>query len=408
MNDRDKEETRLPIDALKAENERLKQLVIEYRQTIVQKDLIINGVMNSKSYKIGLMLTAPLRRLLGPLPLLTKKDGEKEAYFQKKKNEYIPNHFDIGIQALNGVYGIHRSGWSWVVSSLQKYSRAEGIYLDTFIEKTFCWHDKGASPIPIPWVGIIHNPYTMPAWFYPTQTNQAMFRSSAFKKSLPNCRGLFTLSEHHARHLRKIFSFPVNSLLHPTPESTSCWSMDRYVCNPEKKIVQIGWWLRNLNAINELPETENQKCLLIPNHDPIIDKIIKKERSFRTTSGKRGALIKNNVTRLAYMNNFAYDRLLEENLVFLNLYDSSANNTVIECIARGTPLIINRLKPIEEYLGQDYPLFYDNLEHAAELSQNHSALQKAHEHLIQPSIHKKISMDTFVRSLLQADVFQGE
>jgi hypothetical protein len=53
-----------------------------------------------------------------------------------------------------------------------------------------------------------------------------------------------------------------------------------------------------------------------------------------------------------------YDTLLSKTVVFLNLVDAVAVNTVIECIIRRTPVILNRLPATEEYLGKGYPLFY--------------------------------------------------
>lgn len=51
------------------------------------------------------------------------------------------------------------------------------------------------------------------------------------------------------------------------------------------------------------------------------------------------------------LSNEAYDRLLTENIGFVALHDASANNTVIECIARATPLLVNPLPAVVEYLG---------------------------------------------------------
>ena len=56
------------------------------------------------------------------------------------------------------------------------------------------------------------------------------------------------------------------------------------------------------------------------------------------------------------------NKLLEKNIVFIDLYDSAANNTVLECIIRNTPLIVNRTPGVVEYLGEDYPLYFDNLD----------------------------------------------
>jgi hypothetical protein len=57
-----------------------------------------------------------------------------------------------------------------------------------------------------------------------------------------------------------------------------------------------------------------------------------------------------------------YDKLLENNIVFLDLYNSAANNTILECIIRNTPVIVNRTPGVIEYLGKDYPLYFDNLD----------------------------------------------
>ena len=53
-----------------------------------------------------------------------------------------------------------------------------------------------------------------------------------------------------------------------------------------------------------------------------------------------------------------YDELLSENIVFVNLVDASAVNTIIECVVRGTPIVVNRLPAVVEILGEMYPLYY--------------------------------------------------
>ena len=42
-------------------------------------------------------------------------------------------------------------------------------------------------------------------------------------------------------------------------------------------------------------------------------------------------------------------------------------NTVIECIVRCTPIIINPLDSVVEYLGNEYPLYYTNMVSAVKL-----------------------------------------
>jgi hypothetical protein len=49
---------------------------------------------------------------------------------------------DISTQ-LNQFYGQHRSGWPYTLKILKKLHKPGGIFLDSFIERTFCWHPEG-------------------------------------------------------------------------------------------------------------------------------------------------------------------------------------------------------------------------------------------------------------------------
>ena len=46
------------------------------------------------------------------------------------------------------------------------------------------------------------------------------------------------------------------------------------------------------------------------------------------------------------------------NIIYINLVDASAVNTVIECIVRATPIIVNKHPAIVELLGETYPLYF--------------------------------------------------
>jgi len=90
---------------------------------------------------------------------------------------------------------------------------------------------------------------------------------------------------------------------------------------------------------------------------------------------------------LEYTNNEEYDKLLEENIIFINLVDASAVNTVIECIVRNTPIIVNKHPAIIEMLGEEYPLYYDNdsdetiNNQIKKLLENGNKIRKAHNYL---------------------------
>ena len=61
------------------------------------------------------------------------------------------------------------------------------------------------------------------------------------------------------------------------------------------------------------------------------------------------------------LDNTEYDQILSGSVVFLDLIDCSASNTIVECIARQTPILIRRLDPVVEYLGEEYPLYFTDL-----------------------------------------------
>jgi hypothetical protein len=84
---------------------------------------------------------------------------------------------------------------------------------------------------------------------------------------------------------------------------------------------------------------------------------------------------------LGTLDDEAYDELLANSLVFLKLLDASAVNTVLECLARDTPLLVNRHPAIEEVLGEDYPLFYEDYAHAQALLGDEQVIHAAHLHL---------------------------
>ncbi|MBI2759992.1 MAG: hypothetical protein HYX51_01020 [Chloroflexi bacterium] len=297
-------------------------------------------------------------------------------------------------------FGNHRSGWSFAVNALVPAHDAGAIYLNTFVEKTFVWDPRAARPITEPWLGIIHIPPNVPAWFMSYQSNDSVFAMPQWQESLPHCRGLFTLSEHHRASLAKKLSVPLDTLLHPTEPAALKWSPDRFAANPRKCIVQVGWWLRVLHAIFELPPCGLHKVLLRVRNHPYFDQLMSTERVFRQRLGLFNPGMYASASVVDYLSNDAYDRMLSENIVFLNLYDTSANNAIVECLARHTPVLVNALPAVVEYLGPDYPLYYRGIVHASEMARNTDLLIKAHEHLARLDATRPLTAAHFRESLL--------
>jgi hypothetical protein len=307
---------------------------------------------------------------------------------------------DLGDQ-LQGFYGQHRSGWPFVLKLLSRLHNPNGIYLDSFIERTFCWHPQGARANLRPWIGFIHIPPHVPLWFQYGQSNDFIFESKLWEKSLPYCRGLYALSEYHRRALEKRLDLPLNSLILPTETPALKWTWDRFAANREKKIIQVGWWLRKLHAIFMLPTRTYKKIFLRVTHTDL-DELLHRERDILRRSGEFQDWMYDTAEQIIFVSNAAYDRLLAENIVIIHLYDSSANNTLIECMVRHTPILVNPIEPVVECLGADYPLYFTSLEEAAAKAESPQVLWQAHQYLSQlPDKHKRDGeyfMHTFVNS----------
>jgi hypothetical protein len=114
-----------------------------------------------------------------------------------------------------------------------------------------------------------------------------------------------------------------------------------------------------------------------------------------------------NVLHLPFLDNIEYDRLLAENIVFLDLYDSSANNALVECIVRGTPVVVNRLPAVMEYLGPDYPLYFDDLDEAGAKAEDDRLVLAAHRYLMAHSVRARLSGRHFLKSIAESRIYRA-
>jgi len=306
---------------------------------------------------------------------------------------------------LNGFYGQHRSGWPYVLGLLKKLHDPGGILLDSFIERTFCWHPEGIKPNLRPWIGFIHIPPNIPDWFQHEQSNDYIFATDVWKKSLPFCRGLMTLSHYHRKNLEKKLSLPIDHFIFPTEIPDIKWTWKKFQANKEKKIVQVGWWLRKLHTIFQLPTKKYKKIFLRITHADL-DRLLRAEREILIKEGPFDDKIYATAESIPYIPDDQYDRLLAENIVIVNLYDSSANNTVIECMARHTPILVNPLEPVKEYLGEDYPFYFSSLEEAARKLEDLDLIYRTHRYLQSNPMKKKLTGKYFLKSFINSRIYK--
>ncbi|RKO92930.1 hypothetical protein BDK51DRAFT_37181 [Blyttiomyces helicus] len=111
------------------------------------------------------------------------------------------------------------------------------------------------------------------------------------------------------------------------------------------------------------------------------------------------------VTLIQTLSDDDYDQLLSQNVVFLDMVDAAAINTLLECIARNTPIVINCLPAIVDILGPQYPLFYHNLADVPDLI-TYQNIFNANMYLQQMD-KTPFLLDSFLAAFTSSDVFES-
>ena len=342
---------------------------------------------------------------------LTEYIGEYGEMSVRLKDSNASGKINLGLQTS---FYSHRSGWDYVVHNMSDFNNPNGINFDGFIENAFSWRKNQyivdeIIPYKEPWIGFLHNPPNMPLWFSDNNSYpQTLIHDAYFKESLNSCKGLYVLSNYYKRFLKRYLpQIPINVLYHPTEIPDLKFNFDKFYKNKNKSVVNIGWWLRKLNSIFLLDSGHYQKIRLMPNNkckDTIL-RLIDIERDLYNFTLSKNQI--DSVKFIDHLDNNDYDVLLSQNIVFLDLYDTSANNAVIECIARGTPLLINRHSATIEYLGEEYPFYFDSLKEANEKLNNVNLIRDTHQYLMTFDKRKQITIEYFKQQFKESDIYQS-
>ncbi|KAI9188472.1 uncharacterized protein BJ171DRAFT_625252 [Polychytrium aggregatum] len=336
----------------------------------------------------------------------------------------------------------HRAGWKYAMESIECYNDDVNgaVLFDDYIDRSFHWcydlfESTGTIPYRRKWFGFIH--HTLNTGTSPNNVG-ALFEKPLFLQSLDTCMLLITMSsalkadvikllaEHNKSHVKVI------NMIHPTlMQGVPLFNLEHYYQN--EGVVNVGAWLRNPFSIytlqlnpgvskyalrgqsmddNFAPEDFVVSGMSISrgvytcysvsdgsivelnssNRDVCFQNMCRNNKQTFIQSSLESLIAQvHSVQVIEHQNDEAYDRLLTAKVVFLDLIDAAAVNTVVECIVRNTPIIVNRLPALEEYLGQDYPLFYYDL---SEVNNLLTRIPDAHQYLVSKS-KAEFHVDTF-------------
>ena len=319
------------------------------------------------------------------------------------------------LQLTNLVKREGQNGWGVVLSALKpvlktdKVLHQNSVLLDSFLESSFVTGIPGTEtlkspPYNQPWIGFAHNPPGIPEWHEYDSSPQEIIKLESWKTSLAYCRGIVTLSQYLADwYAANVPGVAVTTLKHPTATPQKLFNLEAYQTADCPKIVQVGWWLRRLHSIYELPIDPMNKAILEPTGSKHMHNF--QQALSREVAELGYAVDTSQAQTLSFLTNDDYEDLLSKTVVFTHLYDSAANNTIVECMARNTPILVNALPSVIEYLGPEYPLYFSDLEEAAEKASNLDLINQAWQYL--KNLPKDdLDCEFFYRSFVNSDLYK--
>ena len=296
----------------------------------------------------------------------------------------------------------HRGGWKYILNEMKSnefFSQDSNVEFYDVIEQHFLWRQDVVCKTK--WCGIIHCTNITPP--YLNEINiENMFHNPNFIESLNTCEFIICLSSNVSNFLIKKIICELNknikiyTLKHPVIfDNIPLFNEKLFFDNDNKKLIQIGQQLRKMTSIYLLNDVHCSKMWLTGTKNfEKMHSLLKKEIEYLGIDKSKMST----TVEMKYTDTFEeFDELLTKNLVFVDLFDASANNTVLECIVRNTPIIINKLDGVMDYLGEDYPLYYNDLSEVPNLIETQKILS-AHEYLKKMD-KKPFKIQTFLNNL---------
>jgi hypothetical protein len=277
----------------------------------------------------------------------------------------------------------HRGGWTAAIDVIYDRLRADdGMLFIPAVEEVVA----NGMTLTEPWVGFVHQvPRTSLKW-YPDL--ERLLEHPGWAQSVAHCRGLFTLSSYLRDYLVATrVPVPVARIFYPVETPLEGFSLERFTAAERPSVLFVGEYLRNHSAFFDLPAAGYRKILLAPD---LFKMAVPPSVEIRT-----------------HVTDAEYDDLLSRSVVFLSLFDAPANTTVVECIVRNTPILINPLPGVVEYLGKSYPLYYGDLREAEEKLQDPSALAQGVAYLRTLEIKKRLTPCAFVDAIASSAIYRS-
>lgn len=300
----------------------------------------------------------------------------------------------------------HRGGWRTVMQHVVSEEvvtlnqRGSQIYFVDCCESYFLWNNRVMKK---PWVGMLHYTPDLPPTFPEFETLQGVLAAEAFKQSLPWCRALIVFSNRNAEFLSAALpGVKVVVMKHPTGVTgkPQMFDLEKFKSRSAGwKLTMVGQQYRRLATLLKV-RTKYPKVWL-PG-DRKLDKHSFAQRLKRDVNAPANPDL--NSFEIAYTLDFSqYDDFVLNNIIILDVFDAAANNAVMEAIVMANPIFVRRHRSIMEYLGPQYPLFFDELADLERMIATESSviqnMRAGHEYLKDLPTKKELTLEWFSSSL---------
>ena len=276
----------------------------------------------------------------------------------------------------------HFYGWGFIIENFQEQCKlfADSPVLDTWADGYYNQYQLNLLK-KNKWVGILHGI----AGESREQNLNRYFSSPTYRECKDNCILLLTTSEHTRQHCKTKTSIPVQTLLHPKPDTGHRFNIDQYFSRPTLR--HSGFFARNISHFINL----NSNLIKLINCDRQA-----RLKTYESHLSDNDSIIFRN----GFLEPDDYIELLTTTIGYAFYDDCSASTSILEHIMSHTPVVINKIPPIVEYLGEDYPMYLDDLpDNIDKRLTDRAFIQEVSDYLAIRSTKKELSVEYFINFL---------
>lgn len=251
-------------------------------------------------------------------------------------------------------------GWKYILENINRRVSNNNILLISNVEKYFIIMKN--KKIERKWFGFIHEPEDIPMIIKDYYINlKDLFNNKNFNDSLENCVGLVSFSSNICVRLSNNLDVNIYSLRFPIsiPKSillkNSENNTDVNLLINNKNLLFLGEHYRRHHLMFKI---NNYNKIWVPKVD---NKILSdRKKIIECICSKKKIKVNWDLIKIESYNNYEeYFDKLRNNIVLITSYNLNSDNSILDVIALKIPALIERNRSTMEYIGEDYPGFFD-------------------------------------------------